>query len=342
MAAQPLKQHLIDPDICIRCITCEETCPVHAVTHDDNNYVVKAEICGRCMKCITPCPTGAIDNWRLVSKPYTTEEQFAWKELPPETAATETTPSHAEALEDDVSELLDHAHKGSGTSPRPPASAGKPTINLYNRTKPAQAKVVGNFRLTAPNTDHDIRHIILDFGSLSMPVLEGQSLGIIPSGAAASGAAHKVRLYSISSPREGEKLNADNVAFTVKRVPGGVCSNYVCDLDSGASSTSPARSGRPTGCRTSLPRTSSRSAPALVPPPSGRSSNAADAQCPRPPAVCCFSSAPAFLGQHLCFSRAPDQPKTYVQDAIRRESELVGSLLAASSTHVFVCGLKIL
>ena len=29
-----------------------------------------------------------------------------------------------------------------------------------------------------------------------------------------------------------------------------------------------------------------------------------------------------------------------VQDAIRRESELAGSLLNSSSTHIFVCGLK--
>jgi ferredoxin len=42
MNAPLLKQHLIDPEICIRCNTCEETCPVDAVTHDDNNYVVDA------------------------------------------------------------------------------------------------------------------------------------------------------------------------------------------------------------------------------------------------------------------------------------------------------------
>ena len=29
-----LNQHLIDPEICIRCNTCEETCPVDAITHD--------------------------------------------------------------------------------------------------------------------------------------------------------------------------------------------------------------------------------------------------------------------------------------------------------------------
>ena len=29
-----IKQHLIDPEICIRCNTCEETCPVGAISHD--------------------------------------------------------------------------------------------------------------------------------------------------------------------------------------------------------------------------------------------------------------------------------------------------------------------
>ncbi|HMZ84983.1 MAG TPA: 4Fe-4S binding protein [Rhodocyclaceae bacterium] len=79
-----LKQHLIDPEICIRCNTCEETCPVDAVTHDGNNYVVDAAICNHCMDCIPPCPTGSIDNWRVVNSPYTLEEQFSWSELPPQ------------------------------------------------------------------------------------------------------------------------------------------------------------------------------------------------------------------------------------------------------------------
>ena len=42
------KQHVIDPEICIRCNTCEETCPVKAITHDSRNYVVKAEVCNDC------------------------------------------------------------------------------------------------------------------------------------------------------------------------------------------------------------------------------------------------------------------------------------------------------
>ena len=45
MSADTLvKQHLIDPEVCIRCNTCEETCPVDAITHDDRNYVVDAEV----------------------------------------------------------------------------------------------------------------------------------------------------------------------------------------------------------------------------------------------------------------------------------------------------------
>ena len=42
------KQHVIDPEICIRCNTCEATCPVGAVSHDDNNYVVDATKCNFC------------------------------------------------------------------------------------------------------------------------------------------------------------------------------------------------------------------------------------------------------------------------------------------------------
>ena len=84
--AAVIKQHLIDPEICIRCNTCEATCPVGAITHDDRNYVVKADVCNGCLDCISPCPTGSIDNWRIVpqARAYSIEEQLTWDELPPE------------------------------------------------------------------------------------------------------------------------------------------------------------------------------------------------------------------------------------------------------------------
>ncbi|MDP4771722.1 MAG: 4Fe-4S binding protein, partial [Limnohabitans sp.] len=79
-----IKQHLIDPEICIRCNTCEAICPVGAITHDSLNYVVKADVCNGCMDCISPCPTGSIDNWRMVpkAKAYSIEEQLKWYDLP--------------------------------------------------------------------------------------------------------------------------------------------------------------------------------------------------------------------------------------------------------------------
>ena len=63
------KQHLIDPEVCIRCNTCEATCPIGAITHDANNYVVDPAICNFCMDCVSPCPTGSIDHWFGVAAP---------------------------------------------------------------------------------------------------------------------------------------------------------------------------------------------------------------------------------------------------------------------------------
>ena len=81
-----IKQHLIDPEICIRCNTCETLCPVGAITHDSRNCGVDADKCNWCNACISPCPTGSIDNYRQVlrAKAYSLDEQMAWDTLPAE------------------------------------------------------------------------------------------------------------------------------------------------------------------------------------------------------------------------------------------------------------------
>ena len=205
---KPVKQHLIDPEICIRCYTCEMTCPIEAITHDDNNVVVDAARCNFCMDCIPVCPTGSIDEWRIVNEPYSLDEQFGWSELPPQeeiAADGDGADTSIEAFDDAIAALLAEAHSGAGGKARAPASAAKPSINLYNLAKPAEATVTGNFRLTSEDGDSDVRHIILDFGATPFPVLEGQSIGIIPPGTDEKGEAHLPRLYSISSPRDGER-----------------------------------------------------------------------------------------------------------------------------------------
>jgi ferredoxin len=97
-----IKQHLIDPEICIRCNTCESICPVSAITHDSRNYVVDVSKCNWCNDCISPCPTGSIDNYRKVprAKAYTLEEQLGWDELPAELSVAELTALAGEAGDD--------------------------------------------------------------------------------------------------------------------------------------------------------------------------------------------------------------------------------------------------
>ncbi|MGQ0697872.1 MAG: benzoyl-CoA 2,3-epoxidase subunit BoxA [Panacagrimonas sp.] len=232
-----MKQHLIDPVICIRCNTCEETCPVDAITHDSRNYVVNPDICNGCNACISPCPTGSIDNWRKVfrAEAYSIDEQLTWDELPEEKSL-----EGVEAATDDASFTpppLDIT-RGSTIAPK---SAPKPTVNLHTIKQPAMATVVGNFRVTAADKDSDTHHVVLDFGSSLFPVLEGQSIGIIPPGADAHGRPHHARQYSIASPRDGERPQYNNLSLTVKRVTSdhdgkpvrGVGSNYVCDLQKG-------------------------------------------------------------------------------------------------------------
>jgi benzoyl-CoA 2,3-dioxygenase component A len=355
----PLKQHLIDPEICIRCNTCEESCPIDAVTHDDNNYVVNAEICNYCMDCISPCPTGAIDNWRVVAAPYSLEEQFSWSDLPVQKqleSASERGET-IEALEDDIGALLEEARKGLGGKPVAPLSASKPSVNLHNRGKPAIATVTGNYRLTHADADSDVRHMILDFGDQPFPVLEGQSIGIVPPGADADGKPHQVRLYSIASSRDGEKPNANNIALTVKREADGVCSNYLCNLPRGAK----VQVTGPFGATFLLPDdpsanifmicTGTGSAPfrgfterrrRAMPSAPGRLVLFFGARRPEElPYFGPLQKVPEkLLAKKFCYSRVPGEPRVYVQDRIRSEAASVISLLKEEQTHIYICGLK--
>jgi benzoyl-CoA 2,3-dioxygenase component A len=355
------KQHLIDPEICIRCNTCEETCPVDAITHDDNNYVVDPEKCNFCLDCISPCPTGSIDNWRIVTRTYSLEEQFSWSELPVqeqiEIEAAVQGGDAAEAADDEAARLIAEAHLGAGGKSVAPASAAKPKINLYNRSRPAIAKITGNYRLTDPAADNDIRHIILDFGATSFPVLEGQSIGIVAPGLDGDGKPHTIRLYSIASPREGEKTNANNLSLTVKREGDGVCSNYLCDLQKGDE----VHVTGPFGATFLMPDdplaniimicTGTGSAP-FRGFTERRRRNMKDAPgrmmlyfgARRPQELPYFGPLQkvpdGLLRKHFAYSRVPGEPKTYVQDRMRATAEEVVAFLKSDRTHVYLCGLK--
>jgi benzoyl-CoA 2,3-epoxidase subunit A len=359
MIADPLlKQHLIDPEICIRCNTCEETCPVDAVSNDGNNYVVDPEKCNHCMDCISPCPTGSIDNWRVVRTAYSLAEQFSWTELPPLEGLDDVAEAASvEAIEDDASALIAQAHGGLGGKSVAPASAGKPGVNLFSRARPAIATVTGCYRLTEPQADNDVRHIILDFGGTVFPVLEGQSIGIVPPGLGARAQAHRIRLYSIASPRHGERPNTNNLALTVKREPQGVCSNYLCDLKRGDK----VEVAGPFGSTFLMPNdptanivmicTGTGSAPfrgftewrrRTMPDAEGRLLLFFGARRPEElPYFGPLQKVPeTLLRKHFAYSRVPGERKTYVQDLMRREAASIGALMKSDRTHMYVCGLK--
>jgi len=353
----PVKQHLIDPEICIRCHTCEEACPVDAITHDDNNVVVDAAKCNFCMSCISPCPTGSIDNWRVVTQIYGLEEQLEWTELPPQEDIADAPSANIEAIDDEVAKLLADAHAGAGGKTSAPRSAPKPTVNLYSAAKPATATVQGNYRLTAETADSDVRHIILDLGNQPFPVVEGQSVGIVAPGVDGEGRPHRMRLYSISSPRDGERPNTNNLSLTVKREDKGVCSNYVCDLKRGDTVSLVGPFGAtflmpddPT-TRLIMICTGTGSAPfrgftmrRQRTAASARNSMALFFGARAPDSLPYFGPLKkvpdSVLAKHFAFSRVQGEEKMYVQDQMRKRAADIVEALGDAKTHVYVCGLK--
>ncbi len=359
-----IRQHLIDPEVCIRCNTCEETCPIDAITHDDRNYVVDPAICNGCNACVPPCPTGSIDHWRMIPKvaAYSVADQLTWDELPaqqdiPEeslaTAVIEAVPQHNAAV--------------SATSLIPPHSAEKPQLNLFDIRHPVIATVTGNYRLTDAQAESDVRHIVLDFGNQIFPVLEGQSIGVIPPGTDASGKPHYLRMYSVASARDGERAGYNNLALTVKRVLleeegkqiKGVASNYLCDLQKGDK----VQVTGPFGDRFLMPNhsgsnllmicTGTGAAPMRAmteyrrrlqmhsKPVDGKLMLFFGARSPAElPYFGPLRKLPAsFIEQHLAFSRVDGEPRVYVQDKLREAYKSVTELLQGD-TYIYICGLK--
>lgn len=344
------KQHLIDPEVCIRCNTCEATCPVDAITHDDNNYVVDPGKCNFCMDCVAPCPTGSIDHWFPVAAPFSLDEQFTWLELPPKPVEPE-----ADQPDNEAESLLDAAHIGAGGRVLPPPSAAMPVINLFNRANPARATITGNLRIATGGSD--TRHIILDFGSRNFPVLEGQSIGVVPPGVDPSGKPHSMRLYSVASPRDGERPNTNNLALTVKRVESGIASNWLCDLKMGETLDVIGPFGATFLMPDSLDAdilmvcTGTGAAPfrgfterrrRTAPQAPGRLHLYFGARTPEElPYFGPLQKLPkTLLNQELVYSRLEGAPKEYVQDRMRACAADIAALLRSATLHVYMCGLK--
>jgi benzoyl-CoA 2,3-dioxygenase component A len=381
-----IQQHLIDPEICIRCNTCEATCPVGAITHDSRNYVVDADKCNLCMACVPPCPTGSIDNWRTMPKAhaYSIGDQLGWDELPANlsdealtqltgvvaTASTESA-STAQALAPSVSSGASAAAFQVMGSTLPPWSAAHAYTNLYGpkaAQKTIRATVVGNVRVTEMGKEYDTHHIVLDFGAMPFPVLEGQSIGIIPPGVDGNGKPHHARQYSIASPRNGERPGYNNVSLTIKRVlqdhqgqpVRGVASNHMCDLAVGET----VEVIGPFGTSFLMPNhpkshiimicTGTGSAPMRAMTEwrrrlrqSGKFEGGKlmlffGARTPQElPYFGPLQNLPKdFIDIHFAFSREPQKPKRHVQDAMRERAADLVPMLRDPNAYFYVCGLK--
>ena len=375
-----IQQHLIDPEICIRCNTCEATCPIGAISHDDRNYVVDASICNSCMACISPCPTGSIDNWRKVpkAKAYSTSEQLLWDELPGEhdeeqiiVLEKEKVLSPTLASEVPQKEIVHQKSPIQFGSTIPPWSAAHPYINLYgpkSLKKTITATVSGNVRVTQAGKANDTHHIVLDFGKVPFPVLEGQSIGIISPGIDTNGKPHHARMYSIASPRDGERPGYNNLSLTIKRVledhqgnpVRGIASNFMCDLQVGQE----VQVIGPFGTSFLMPNhpnsnilmicTGTGSAPMramtewrrrllkLGKLEGGKLMLFFGARTQEElPYFGPLQNLPKeFIDINFAFSRIPNQPKKYVQDVMRERSTEIAQLIQLQDTYIYVCGLK--
>jgi len=332
----PIVQHLIDPELCIRCNTCEETCPQQAISNDFRNYVVDVAICNGCKACVSPCPTGAINNWRLVEagEAYSLQQQFDWDALPPQ-----------------------QGNEAGADEPGPP----------YPERTPALGRVVENRRLTRAVSGGDVHHIVVDVSGQDFPFLEGQSVGVIPPGLTAEGAPQRMRLYSVACSRTGEQGRAGVLALTVKRVVDedgqgkapGVCSNYLCDSRPGDE----LRLTGPFGADFLMPEDAAAGLLMIctgtgVAPMRAMMARAREAgggrggmliYGGRSPVEMAYHDALASpragmeqggVGIHFGYSRVSGQPRRYVQDVVQEQGAAVLALLDDGRSHVYVCGLK--
>ena len=346
-----VRQHLIDPEECARCGGCEDVCPREAISHTLQAYVIDHALCDNCDTCLPECQTGAIRSWRHVpaDTPYSVREQLQWDELPAQ------NPAYQGDASGDPPVIEVHA----------PRSAPQPATQLFGHHAPLVARVIAN-SVVARGSSGDVHHIVIETPAGQFPVLEGQSIGVLPPGVDASGQPHHMRLYSMASSRDGEIPGTSSFALTVKRViedydglpVRGVCSNFLCDLAVGQ----PVPLVGPFGTSFLHP---DDGAPLImvatgvgVAPMRGliqrRARTGTSMAADRLFYGGRTSGEMAYLDEFaqlagetglnlaVALSRAPDAPRQYVTKAIAGSMDRLLPLLARGDAHLYVCGIRAL
>lgn len=355
-AAAFVRQHLIDPELCLRCGSCEIACEEQAVHMDMNgqNFAIDPEKCNNSHQCLVVCSSDAIKAWHMVpaDKMYSLEEQFSWEELPPEYQLD----GHAIPVTLDKDEVP-QGHPA-------PASASEARTFLYSQSEPLTVRIKSNTRVTSADSETDIHHIVLDFADSDFPWLEGQNIGVLPPGVDPNGHTHHMRAYSIASDRDGETAGSREMALTIKRVIDewqgqpyyGVASNFMCDMQAGDT----VRCIGPIGEHFLMPQDpNSRimmigTGTGIAPMRSFIQRQQRITETPVNPLLLFYGGRTpqemayydellalpeTMLNTYMALSRSPEHPKRYVQELLLEQADVVAEFLKDKNSYIFICGL---
>lgn len=244
-------------------------------------------------------------------------------------------------------------------------------LNIYSPKNPVEATVVENYVITKESSPNFVRHITFDISGTDLEdrVRVGQSIGVLPPGKDANGRAHKLRLYSVSSPSSGEKGKKHLVSTTVKRTIEefedklyiGVASNYLADLKPGDK----VMLTGPSGKRFLLPENAENfnylffATGTGIAPFRGMIQELFENNysgecalifgCPYRTDLLYSDYFEKVAEQHKNFhylkcisreARRPDGSKAYVQTTLCDEDKLLGPILREKNTLIYICGLK--
>ncbi len=245
-------------------------------------------------------------------------------------------------------------------------------LNIYGPKDPVEVPVVENYIITKESSPNYVRHITFDVSGTELEgrVKVGQSIGILPPGENEKGRPHKLRLYSVSSPNNGENGKQNLVSTTVKRTIEelddklyvGVASNHLADLEPGEM----VKITGPSGKRFLLPEnekefnylffaTGTGIAPfrgmimELFAKGDYQNDCALIFGCPYRTDLLYSDYFEKMAQEHSNFhylksisreSRRKDGSKHYVQTKIEDEEELLLPILKKKNTLIYICGLK--
>jgi ferredoxin--NADP+ reductase len=245
-------------------------------------------------------------------------------------------------------------------------------LNIYGPKDPVEVPVVENYIITKESSPNFVRHITFDVSGTELEgrVKVGQSIGILPPGENEKGRPHKLRLYSVSSPNNGENGKQNLVSTTVKRTIEefedklyiGVASNYLADLKPGDT----VKVTGPSGKRFLLPEnekdfnylffaTGTGIAPfrGMIMELFAKGDYQNDCSlifgCPYRTDLLYSDYFEKMAQEHSNFhylksisreSRRKDGSKHYVQTKIEDEEELLLPILKKKNTLIYICGLK--